>query len=228
MIGLLVAERNAVLRLGIQSSVASHKGIVIVTEIFEQAQLLSGLSHLKFDVALVELTFFKSITKEQLTNLRKLKPGLRVLVHSYGNDLSTAIEVLKCGALGYLARQCTAAELRHAIETIYSGKPHINALVRDALAEHIFKPSNISNIQLSPREFQVFKMLAIGINEIGIAAQLDLSIKTVSTYKTRLLAKIGLSTLSELVQYAILHNLIDPYKNRKGDYGCDSAVRDVD
>ncbi|MCC2962098.1 response regulator transcription factor [Massilia sp. IC2-278] len=225
MIGLLVAERNAVLRLGIQSSVASHRDITIVMEIFEQAQLLSGLSYLKFDVALVELTFFRSITSEQLDKLRELKPGLRLLVHSYSNDLSTAIEVFKCGALGYLARQCTAAELRHAIETIYSGKPHLNALIRDALAEHIFKPSNISNLLLSRREFQVFRMLAIGISEVGIAAQLNLSIKTVSTYKTRLLAKIGLSTLSDLVQYAIFHKLISPYKDWAGDHGSDSAEK---
>jgi len=227
MIGLLVAEKNAVLRLGIQSSIAMHKGITIVMEIFEQAHLLSGLSYFKFDVALVELSLFKSITSEQLANLRKLNPGLRFLVHSYGSDLSTAIEVLKRGALGYLPKHCTAAELRYAIETTYSGRPHINLLVRDALAEYIFRPRNVSSLSLSKREFQVFKMLAIGISELGIAAQLGLSIKTVSTYKTRLLAKMGLSTLSDLVEYAISHKLINPYKERGYDDGSDSAKEET-
>ena len=217
MIEVLLAEQNQVLRLGIRSALGSYLNITIVEEISSKIKLLSSLQDLRFDVALVELTFFRSIEKEDLTDLRKRKPNLRLLVHSYGSDVSSGVEVIKRGVLGYLTKHCSPAELRRAIETVYSGKPYISMLMCDALAEHIFMPSRISKISLSAREFQVFKMLAIGIGITGIAAQLNLSAKTVSTYKMRLLQKIGLSSLSELVQHAISHELLSPQPDDECD-----------
>jgi len=217
LIGILVAEENNVLLLGIKSVLAAHGEFVLAAEIPEKEQLLRSLLDVEFDVALIELTLFRSMKIKELMSLRKIRPDLKFLVHSHGTDLADGVEAIKRGALGYLTKHCSPAELINAIVTVYRGKPFINELMGAALAEELFRPGSMSHIALSDREFQVFRMLAMGISLTGIGLQLDLSVKTVSTYKSRILEKMGFPGLSELVQYAISCNLLNRHSDEDQD-----------
>lgn len=209
MISILVAEASKVLLLGIKSVFGTHGEFVLSAEISEKEQLLQSLMDMEFDVAMIELAFFKSIKTKEFADLRKTRPDLRFLVHSHRADLDEGVDAIRRGALGYLSKHCSPAELINAIVTVYRGKPFISESMGAALADKIFLPSNISHVSLSERERKVFRMLAVGISLTGIAAQLDLSVKTVSTYKSRILEKMGFPGLSELVQYAISYDLLN-------------------
>jgi DNA-binding NarL/FixJ family response regulator len=208
LISVLVVEANQVLRLGIRSVLEMRNRFFIAAEIHSKEQLLSSFLRIEFDVVLVELNIFQSIDPAIFSRFRKCKPNVNFLVHSHTNDINPGVEAIKSGALGYLTRHCSPADLGYAISTVCKGRPFITELIGEALAESLFRPSNIAHTSLSEREFQVFRMLAIGINITGIAAQLELSIKTVSTYKARILNKMNLPGISELVRYAICHSLL--------------------
>lgn len=186
------------------------KEFVIAAEISSKDQLLSSFQPIEFDVALIELTIFRSISSAQLLSILESKPHVKLLVHTYGDDIALGVEAIKSGALGFLAKQCSPDDLKNAIVSLHNGRPFITELISEALAVKLVFPGNILHSSLTVRELQVFKMLAIGINISGIAMQLGLSTKTVSTYKARILDKMDLPGVSELVRYAIFHNLLSP------------------
>jgi DNA-binding NarL/FixJ family response regulator len=209
LISVLIAERNDVLRLGIKSVLAAHSSISITAEVTNKEELLSALSMMQHDVILIELGFFQSFGMAALKYSDNASPALKVLVHSYAHNLNNGIAVLKSGGMGYLTKHCSPAELKKAILTLAAGKPYISESLSDELAQGIcFRPSSLPHLALTSRELQVFKMLVIGMSVTAIAAQLDISVKTVSTYKVRIIEKMQLPGVSGLVQYAIVNKLL--------------------
>jgi DNA-binding NarL/FixJ family response regulator len=207
--GVLIAEPSYVLRLGIKSVLAEHSSISITAEVTSKQELLSALAAAQHDIILIELKFFQSVGISAFKYANHASAAPKVLVHSYTDSLNTGIAVLKSGGMGYLTKHCSPSELKTAILTLAAGKPYISELLLDELANDIcFRPSNLPHLKLTSRELQVFKMLVVGMSVSAIAVQLDISSKTISTYKVRIIKKMQLPRISELVQYAIANKLL--------------------
>lgn len=196
------------MRLGIRSVLEAHEKNIVILETETKEEFLKLAEDWKFSVVVIEYRVFKSIAESFLVELCQQKPYIKFLVYSDSNDISFGIDALKLGATGYLTRECSVLDFQNAVVCTHENQPFLSELLRIAIEENIFMPSSISHASLSVRELQIFKMLALGIQPVGIAAQLDISIKTVSTHKAKILEKMHLPGLSALVQYAMANNLI--------------------
>ena len=147
---------------------------------------------------------------EVMREIRKLRPGLPVLVLSIHPESQFAVRVLKLGAAGYMTKESAAEELVGAIKKVLAGGRYVSAALAEALAK------NLSSVAVKPpqellsdREFQVLRLIASGKIVSEIAKELSLSVKTISTYRTRILEKMGLRNNAELMHYAMQHQLIE-------------------
>jgi DNA-binding NarL/FixJ family response regulator len=139
------------------------------------------------------------------------KPKLRILVLSMHQETQYAVRAIKSGASGYLTKESAPVQLEQAIRKIAAGGAYISAEVAEQLALGAMPGSDaLPHESLSDREFEVFRLLVSGDAVTDIAHHLNLSVKTVSTHKANLMQKLGLSNQTELVRYALKHNLTDP------------------
>ena len=150
---------------------------------------------------------------ELIRQIRTEAPKLPILVLTMYEEEQYAVRAIRAGALGYLTKESAGTQLVNAIRRVASWRPYISMEVAEQLALNMIAPENEQpHTLLSNREFEVFTMLAAGRTITEIAGQLHLSVKTISTHKTRILHKMQMSTLSAIVQYAIMHNLLTPIK----------------
>jgi DNA-binding NarL/FixJ family response regulator len=207
--GVLIAEPSLVLRLGIKSVLSETTDIFVTAEVTSEKELLSALSAMEHDVILIELKLFQSVGITALRYANSASAAPKILVHSYAANLENGVSVLKSGGMGYLTKHCSPSELKQAILTVASGKPYVSEALVEELADSIcFRPSSLPHLTLTSRELQVFKMLVVGMSISAIAIQLDISSKTISTYKVRIIKKMRLPRVSNLVQYAIANKLL--------------------
>jgi len=147
---------------------------------------------------------------ELIKQVKEAKPKLRVLVLTMHKEEQYAVRALRAGASGYLTKESAADELVAAIRRIASGGAYVSPETAERLALDAGRGSDgPPHTRLSDREFQVFQMIAGGAAVGEIAQQLSLSVKTVSTHKTRILEKMGLANQAELIRYALEHKLLD-------------------
>lgn len=209
MTGVLIAEPSYVLRLGIKSILSGHSTISIAAEVTNKEELLAALTTKQYDIILIEFKFFESIGITALKYAIPSPAAPKILVHGHTHSLNNGITVLKAGGMGYLTKACSPSEIEKAILTLAAGKPYLSEALVEELANDIcFRPSNVPHLRLTSREIQVFKMLVIGMSVSSIAVQLDISSKTVSTYKVRIIKKMKLPRVSDLIQYAIANRLL--------------------
>ncbi len=148
--------------------------------------------------------------------IRQIKdefPRVAVLVLTMHDENQYAARAIRAGALGYMTKESAGNELVKAIRKVHSGRPYISMdvaeqLAMDAMPERLDMPHK----SLSDREFEVFNFLVSGKSVTEIAELLHLSVKTVSTHKTRILQKMGSNSLAELVHYAVVHGLLEKFK----------------
>ncbi len=146
---------------------------------------------------------------EVLKQIKNEKPKLAVLMLSAHREDQYAIRALKAGASGYLSKEGALAELVIAIRTVAKGKKYVGLAVAEALANHLYADSDQpAHATLSDREFQTLTLLASGLRVSDIALKLTLSVKTISMYRSRLLAKLNLKNNAELTHYAIFNKLV--------------------
>jgi DNA-binding NarL/FixJ family response regulator len=164
----------------------------------------------EFDVLLLDMSMPGKGGMELIKQVKSEKPKLRILVLSMHAEHQYAVRAIKSGASGYLTKDSASTQLLSAIRKIAGGGAFISAEVAEQLAHsampHAEGPPHAS---LSDREYQVFQLLVSGKSVSDIAGQLNLSVKTVSTHKARLMEKMGLANQTELVHYAIKHRLVD-------------------
>ena len=148
-----------------------------------------------------------------IRQIRTESPKLPVLVLTMYEEEQYAIRSIRAGAQGYLTKESAGTQLVHAIRKVASGKPYISIEVAEQLALDIMTPEKpLPHSQLSNREFEIFNLLAQGKTVTDIGQQLHLSVKTVSTHKSRILNKMGMHSISEIVRYAVAHNLLAPFE----------------
>ncbi len=210
MIRLLIADDHAVVRQGLSRVVAIAPDIELVAEAKDGNELLQHLGDDQIDLVLTDMNMPGLSGTELIKTIRKRFPALPVLVFSMHSESQIARQAIKMGARGYITKDSEPEILLAAIRRCAQGSHYVSA---DVASDLLFNPSTDADAaphkKLSERELQIFLMLAAGksVNEIG--DQLHISAKTVSTHKFRLMKKLSLDSLSDLIRYALRHELIE-------------------
>lgn len=207
MIRVLLADDHQIMREGLRRILAGQTDIEVAAEAADGDEALALVRAHDYDVALLDLSMPGLSGIDLVKRLKIEKPGLKLLVLSMHGEQQYAVRALKAGASGYLTKDSAAQQLVGALRKIAAGGVHVS----EAAAAGLLAASagdGAPHERLSDREFEVFRLLAGGASPTEIAGQLHLSVKTVSTHKTRVLEKMGLGSTAELVRYALEHKLL--------------------
>jgi two-component system invasion response regulator UvrY len=210
MIRALIADDHAVVRQGLKQILGDTPEMVVAGEATNGQEVLDKIRAETWDVVVLDISLPDRSGLDILKQLRSERPKLPVLVLSMHSEDQYAMRVLKAGASGYLTKDSAPDELVKAIRKVVSGGRYVSSLLAEKLAFEIGTDSSrLPHETLSDREFQVLRLIAAGKSVTEIAAELYLSVKTVSTYRARLLRKMNLGTNAELMHYAMQNHLID-------------------
>lgn len=210
MIRVVVADDHAVVREGLKRIIESAGDMTLVGEAASGDELLHELGRSPCDVVVIDLSMPGTPGLELLGELRRRMPQLPVLVLSMYPEDQYAVRALTEGAFGYVHKGDSPAELVKAIRTVAQGRRYISGTVAECLAYHVDATGQrLPHERLSNREFQVFRLIASGKSVTEIARELSLSVKTISTFRTRILTKLGLTHNVDIIRYAIKHRIIE-------------------
>lgn len=209
MIKILVADDHVVVREGLKRILARSEDMKVVGVAEDGNQVLEGLRTMPVDVLVLDVSMPKCNGIDVLKQLKREGSKVQVLVLSVHPEDQYAIRVLKAGAAGYLTKESAAEELVNAIRKVHAGGKYITPAVAEKLAaglalDHAQPPHEL----LSDREFQVLRMIGEGKTVSEIADELALSVKTVSTYRSRILEKLKFKNTAEIIQYAVREGLV--------------------
>lgn len=210
MIRIVLADDHAIVREGLKRIVGDAKDFTVAGEAADGTEVMRVVRDTDFDVLVLDLSMPGRSGMELIKLVKAEKPKLKILVLSMHQETQYAVRAIKSGASGYLTKESAPAQLEQAIRKIAAGGAYISAEVAEQLALGAMPGSeSLPHESLSDREFEVFRALVAGDAVSDIAAKLNLSVKTVSTHKSNLMQKLGLSNQSELVKYALKHGLAD-------------------
>jgi len=210
MIRIVIADDHTIVREGLKQLLAAAGDLDVVGEARDGQEVMQQVRGNEFDVLLLDMSMPGKSGTELIKQVKDEKPKLRVLVLSMHEEHQYAVRAIKSGASGYLTKDSASTQLVTAIRKVSAGGAFISAEVAEALALSArSQREGPPHTALSDREYQVFQMLASGTSVSEIASRLNLSVKTVSTHKARLLEKLGARNQTELVHYALKHRLID-------------------
>ncbi len=210
MIRVLIADDYPIVRLGIKALIQGEADMEVAGEAGSADELLRLAARLDYDVVLTDFIMPDKDGLEILQDLEKLGPGLPVLVMSVHPEDQYGVRALRAGAAGYITKGGGAAELLLAIRRVASGRKYVSPELAEVLATRLNNSEQAApHEKLSEREYAVLCMLASGKTTGDIARHLSLSVKTVSTYRTRTLKKLRLRTNADLIAYAIRHYLCE-------------------
>ncbi|MDO7911620.1 response regulator transcription factor [Pseudomonas sp. 22-AL-CL-001] len=209
MIRVVVTEDHAIVREGIKQLIGLAKDLQVVGEASTVEQLLDTLRHTPCDVVLLDISMPGSSGLEAIPRIRALAPAPAILMLSMHDEAQMAARALKAGAAGYATKDSDPALLLTAIRRVAGGGRYIDPALADRMVFEVgLTDARPLHTLLSEREFSVFERLAQGANVNDIAHQLALSSKTISTHKARLMQKLKVNSLAELVRYAMEHRLV--------------------
>lgn len=204
----LLVDDHKVVREGLRNIILSaypHAGIVEAGAAEELNNILNGEN---FDAVISDFSLPGRNGLDVIKQVHSENPKTPVLILSMHPEQQYALRVLKAGAAGYINKTSGAEELLVAISKVLSGRQYFTATMAEQLANEINSHHTASHEILSDREFTVFKMISEGRSLSSIAADLNLSLSTVSTHRTRILKKLHMSSNADLVKYAIEHELL--------------------
>lgn len=207
---VLLADDHSIVRTGLKKILESHEKISEVIECKDGKEALESIRSLIPDIAVLDISMPKLTGLEVLQKINEENLDVKCLILSMHSEKEYAIRAIKNGAYGYLAKDSAGEELIQAIELVIKGEKYISKDLQQLLLELTANPMlQQLHEKLSDREFKVFLLIAEGTSLNEIAEKLFISIKTVSTYKTRLLEKMKMSNVAELTKYAINNKLIN-------------------
>jgi len=205
MIRVLIADDHSIVRDGLKRILAASGDLEVAGEAASGEAALALVKANDYDVAMLDLSMPGLSGIDLIKRLKLEKPKLRILVLSMHGEQQYAARALKAGAAGYLNKDSASSLLLGALRKIAAGGVHIG----EAAAASLLQASAASPHEaLSDREFEVMRLLVEGLGPTEIAERLHLSVKTVSTHKTRILEKLNLGSTAELVRYAMEHRLV--------------------
>jgi two-component system invasion response regulator UvrY len=206
---ILIADDHAVVRQGIKQILADDFKRATFGEARTAQEALTKIWKEKWDVVILDITMPGRSGLEVLKELKTQRPKLPVLVLSMHPEDQFAVRVLKAGASGYMTKESAPEELVGAIKKVLAGGRHVSAALAEIMAAYItVDDKRPAHELLSNREFQVLRLIASGKTVSQIAKEISLSVRTVSTYRTRILEKMALKSNAELTHYAFQHQLV--------------------
>ncbi len=209
MIKILVADDHTVVRRGLRQILLEGFPGALVEEVGDAEDLIKNVVKSSWDVVISDLSMPGRSGLDALQQIKQLHPNLPVLILSIHPEEQYALRVLKAGASGYLSKDMAPDELVNAVKKVMLGKKYISASVAEKLAATLDQDHDKPlHEYLSDREFNVLKMLAAGRSVSEIAESLFLSVTTVSTYRSRIMAKMNLKNNAELTLYSMEHKLL--------------------
>jgi len=209
MLRVAIVDDHQIVRVGFRELLDDEQDIEVSFEAASGEEALDRLRRIGCDVLLLDINLPGKSGIEVLRQVRERHAQVRVLILSGYPEESFALVMIRNGAGGYLSKDCDQAELVHAIRMVAQGRRYVSAKTAEILANEVSgdRPG-AAHETLSERELQVFLRLARGESVTHIADHLFLSVKTVSTYRSRLIEKLGVTSNAELATYAIRHGLI--------------------
>jgi two-component system, NarL family, invasion response regulator UvrY len=208
MIKILVADDHAVVRAGLKQYVSDTTDMVVADEAASGEEALNKVLKGNFDVVLLDITMPGINGLDVLKQVKSQKPEVKVLILTIYPEEQYAMRALKAGASGYLTKESAPQELILAIRKVASGGKYISSSFAERLAfdltGNVVKPLHQT---LSDREYQIMCMIAMGKRLNEIAKDLSLSVKTVSSYRSRLLKKLNLKSNTDIVRYTLDNQL---------------------
>ncbi len=209
MIRVLIADDHAVVRQGLKQILAGHEDITVVGEAGTTPQAYELLQKCPADVLLLDIAMPGRSGLELMRDAKKENPGLAVLVLSGYPEEQLAIRSLRAGASGYLNKEVAPDVLVTAVRTVASGRRYVTPAVAELMADSLDdKTAKALHESLSEREYRVLQLIGSGKTVSEIAVDLALSVKTVSTYRARILEKMKMNNNAELTRYAIEQRLV--------------------
>jgi two-component system, NarL family, invasion response regulator UvrY len=210
VIRVLVADDHPLIRSGLRQVLAQEPDVAVLGEAEDSEKLLELIDQQGWDVVLLDITMPGRGGLDALREIHRRRPALPVLVLSVHAEEQFAVRAIKAGASGYLSKTDPPTEIVRAIRKVVSGKKYVSAALAENLANALESGSERPlHESLSDREFQVMGRIASGRTVSQIAAEISLSVKTVSTYRARVLEKMNMRTNAELTRYAIQNGLVD-------------------
>ena len=210
MLKILVADDHAVVRQGVRGILMEEFGPVTFGEARNSEELMEAIRKQEWDMLILDITMPGKSGLDALKEIRPLRPRLPVLVLSMHPEDQFAVRVLKAGAAGYMTKERAPEELIGAIKKVLAGGKYVSSTLAERLAFNLDQETEKApHEMLSDREYEVLCMIASGKTVGEIADILYLSVKTVSTYRARILEKMNLRTNAELTHYAMKNHLVE-------------------
>ncbi|MFI5210535.1 MAG: response regulator [Gemmatimonadales bacterium] len=208
-IRIFIADDHPIVRQGLRRMVEADSGMAIAGEAGDGASLLTALETAVADLVLLDVSMPGGPFLETLRALRERHPTVRVLVLSVHPEDQWAVRALRAGASGYLTKDHSPDQLLEAIRRVYRGGKYVSPTLAEQLASQLdVAGERAPHELLSDREFDVMRRLGSGLTVSQVAAELGISAKTVSTYRSRILEKMAVTTNADLVRYAARYGLI--------------------
>lgn len=210
MLKVLIADDHAVVRRGLKQILEETSDVVVSGEATNSREVLEQVAAKSWDVLVLDITMPGRSGLDILREVKQLAPKLPVLVLSMHSEEQFASRVLKAGAAGYLPKESAPEELVKAIRKVCAGGRYISSAQAEKLI-YMMEPGGdkMPHETLSNREYEVLRLIASGKTVTQIADAVNLSVKTISTYRSRLLEKMRMQNSAELTHYAIKNRLVE-------------------
>ena len=207
---ILIADDHAVFRRGLRETLAEAFPRVVFGEARTAQDTLEAVRRNNWDAIILDISMPGKSGLDILDDLKRLRPRIPVLLLTMHPEQQFARRALRAGAAGYLTKDSVPEELKEAIKRILGGGRYVSATLAEKLAVDLRQGAELPLHELlSGREFQILRMIASGKSAKEIAGELCLSVKTVSTYRSRILEKTGMKSNAELIRYALQTQLVD-------------------
>jgi DNA-binding NarL/FixJ family response regulator len=210
MIKILIVDDHSIVREGLKQIISGNADMAVEGEAGSGGEAIEKIKKNPYSVVILDIAMPGRSGLETIKEIRLEQPNLPVLILSMYPEDQYAVRFLRAGASGYLTKKSAPEELVNAIRTVAKGKKYVSPSLGEALAINIGTTTGRPlHEALSDREFQVLRMMGSGRTTGDIAEALFLSVKTVSTYRSRILEKLQLKNTAELINYAIQNRLVD-------------------
>lgn len=205
---ILIVDDHFAIREGLAQMLSSQFPGAVLSAAGQAHEALQQLATGRLDIVILDLNLPGRGGLDVIRELKDASPTTGVLVYTVHPEDQFGVRTLRAGADGYVTKDQAASDVIEAIQRILQGRRYISPRLAECLANYVSTPEQPHDL-LSDREMQILRLLAEGRKPTEIAAELHLSIKTVSTYRTRILEKLKLSSSADIIRYAIRHNLVD-------------------
>jgi DNA-binding NarL/FixJ family response regulator len=213
MIRIVIADDHTLFREGLRRVLDDAEGVSVVAEVADGNETLTCVRETEAEILLLDLSMPGKSGIELVRLVHDAVPSLQILVLTMHEEEQYAVRAIRAGARGYITKESSALQLIDAIYKVDAGRPVISVVVAEQLALDAMPDTrSLPHKELSDREFEVFIMLVSGKSITEIAELLHLSVKTISSHKTRIMQKMSFGSVPDLVQYALAYRLVVPMK----------------